>query len=560
MVRRGNAVLPSTAPSSLPFGLARLSPVARAWLLGGLALLLFCIQAKGRAVIGFDSRFVLFAQEMLRHGPSLFPMTYGEAYPDYPGTSTLLIYLLSLPFGRVDSLVAWLPSALASAAVVALVYRLLEPISVRWALLSVALLLLTATFVSETRAVSLDQMISALALGAFYLAYRDRAASLPRLLAWLGMLLVCGFLIRGPLGLVIPAGVVCACWVAAGDWQRLLGFGLFAGALLLLCCLALLALANLTGGAAFAREVLQMQVVGRIDGSAGASSPLYYFLSAPGNYALAFPLALPALALLLGAQGRSEAEGTRVLLRACVLAALVVMLGLSLPEAKKARYILAMAPYAAIIAAYPFHVAGNRLAAGLRLVLQALWLALPSLLGLALLLAWRHFPQQLADYHHALHRSLALLLVFQGLALWALARPRMRALGLAGCAVLSLWAAYIVAFEPIERGLYGTREFTLAADAAIGARPAPVVFVGLGKDAKAIKYLVNLDHDLQPRFIDQDDQLAGLQGPLYLVMDANHRRALEATPLAGLKPLVAADFDHDPYVLLYLPAPDEARE
>jgi len=552
-------VLPSISPSPLPFGLARLSPVARAWLLGTLALLLFCLQAKGREVIGFDSRFVLFAQEMLRHGPSLFPMTYGEAYPDYPGTSTLFIYLLSLPFGRVDSLAAWLPSALAAAAVVALVYRLLEPISVRWALLSVALLLLTATFVSETRAVSLDQMISALALGAFYLAYRDRERPLPRLLAWLGALMLVGFLIRGPLGLVIPAGVVCACWVAAGEWRRLLAFAPLAAGLLLICCLALLVVADLSDGAAFARSVLQMQVVGRLDGSAGASSPLYYFLSAPGNYAIAFPLALPALALLFGRHVRTEAQGTRVLLHACALAALVVMIGLSLPQAKKARYILAMAPYAAIIAAYPFHVVGSRLASVLRIVLQGIWFALPGLLSLALLFAWRHFPQ-LAEYHHAMHRALALLLLLQGAALWALAQPRQRALALAGCAVLSLWAAYIIAFEPIERGLYGTREFTRAADAAIGARPAPVVFVGMGKDAKAIKYLVNLDHDLQPRFIDQDSQLAGLQGPLYLVMDAARQRALESTPLAGLRPVVAAEFDHDPYVLLYLPAPDGARE
>jgi len=95
--------------SLLPSRLASLSPAARAWQLGALALLLFCAQAKGWAIIGFDSRFVLFAQKMLRHGPSLFPSTYGEPYPDYPGTSTLLIYLLSLPFGQVDSLAAWPP-------------------------------------------------------------------------------------------------------------------------------------------------------------------------------------------------------------------------------------------------------------------------------------------------------------------------------------------------------------------------------------------------------------------------------------------------------------------
>ncbi|WP_089389975.1 glycosyltransferase family 39 protein [Pseudomonas delhiensis] len=551
---------PSISLSPLPSRLASLGPAARAWLLGVLALLLFCAQAKGRAIIGFDSRFVLFAQEMLRHGPSLFPTTYGEPYPDYPGTSTLLIYLLSLPFGRVDSLGAWLPSALAAAAVVALVYRLLEPTSQRWALSAVALLLLTATFVSETRAVSLDQMVSALALGAFYLARRDHGRPLPPLLARLGALLLGGFLVRGPLGLVIPAAAVCAFWLAARDWRRLLVFGSFAAALLALACLALLGAAQLSGGPGFVREVLQMQVIGRLDGSAGASSPFYYFLSAPGNYALAFPLALPALLLLPGARGRGEDEGTRTLLLACVLAALLVMLGLSVPQAKKARYILAAAPYMAIVAAYPFQVAGSRLASALRWVMQALWAILPGVLALALAFAWRRLGGHLQGYHLALYGTLALLLVLQGSALWMLHHPRLRAPGLAGCAVLALWAAYILAFEPMERGLYGTRAFALAADAAMAARPAPVVFVGLGRDAKAIKYLVNLDHDLAPGFIDQDSQLQGLQGPLYLVMSAARRDALRASSVAGLKPLVAADFDHEPHVLLYLPATQQAHE
>lgn len=46
--------------------------------LGLLALLLFIAGSWHQAIIGFDSRFVLFAQEMLRHGPGFFPTTYGS--------------------------------------------------------------------------------------------------------------------------------------------------------------------------------------------------------------------------------------------------------------------------------------------------------------------------------------------------------------------------------------------------------------------------------------------------------------------------------------------------
>ncbi|MBF4213103.1 glycosyltransferase, partial [Pseudomonas donghuensis] len=80
--------------------------------------------------------------------------TYGQPYADYSAVSTLFIWLLSLPFGQVNSLSAWLPSAIAAAVIVTLMYRLLAPYSKRWALLSIALMLLTSTFVTETRAVS----------------------------------------------------------------------------------------------------------------------------------------------------------------------------------------------------------------------------------------------------------------------------------------------------------------------------------------------------------------------------------------------------------------------
>lgn len=101
----------------------------QAWGLGLLALLLFCAGAGQVTVIGFDSRFVLFAKEMLRHGPGFFPTTYGQPYADYSSASTLLIDLFALASGRVTTLAAWLPTAIAGALIVNLMYRLLAPSS-----------------------------------------------------------------------------------------------------------------------------------------------------------------------------------------------------------------------------------------------------------------------------------------------------------------------------------------------------------------------------------------------------------------------------------------------
>lgn len=268
-------------------------------LLGALTLLLFSVGDIHQAAIGFDSRFVMFAKEMLRHGPSFFPTTYGQPYADYNATTTLFIWLLSLPFGEVNSLTAWLPTAIASATIVTLIYRLVAPQSTTWALLSVVLLLMSVTFITETRAVSLDQILAAVSLGVFYLAYAHDHFGAPRRHFWLLVLLVLGFAIRGPIGLVIPTGMLCSYWLLSGQWRRMISVGLQALVILVLCIGLLLLLAWISGGQAFVQDVIRMQVTGRIDGSEGASSTLYYFTSSVGNYALAYPLAVLVLAVTL---------------------------------------------------------------------------------------------------------------------------------------------------------------------------------------------------------------------------------------------------------------------
>ncbi|PMY60896.1 MULTISPECIES: glycosyltransferase family 39 protein [Pseudomonas] len=517
--------------------------------LGLLALLLFCAGVYQQAVTGFDSRFVLFAKEMLRHGPGFFPTTYGQPYADYSSASTLLIYLFSLPFGRVVSLSAWLPTALASATIVSLIYRLLAPCSRTWALLSVALLLLSNTFICETRAVSLDQILAALALAVFYLGYAHDHFAAPRRLWLILALLVAGFAIRGPIGLVIPCGMLCSYYLLEGQWRRMLVFGGSALLLLLVCVALLLWLARLSGGPAFMQEVIRMQFTGRLDGSEGSSGPFYYFSSSLGNYALAYPLAILAwIGVLLAPRG--EPDPALKLLRLCTAAGLLVMIGLSIPQAKKARYLLPMLPMAAIVAAYPFQARQGRFMAWLRIAIQGIWLLLPGLLIVGLLVLQRKFPEQLTD----LTAMLALLGLLQGAALLMLVRPRWRAVGLAYTAVLAVWATYIGVFEPVERQLYDTRDFSLAAQRLIQSDPAPLVLHAMGKDAKAIKFMVHLDQDLQPLFTERPEALAAIPGPAWVIMDQSDLATLKATPLARLTPVLGGRFDKNDYVMLHLPA------
>lgn len=515
--------------------------------LGLLALLLFIVGNWHQAIIGFDSRFVLFAQEMLRHGPSFFPTTYGQPYADYLATSTLLTWLLSVPLGQVTSLTAWLPTAVASALIVVLVYRLTAPCSPRWGLLSIAMLLLSSTFISETRAVSLDQMLAAVALAVFYLGYAHDHFAAAKRLHWVFLLLLLGFAIRGPIGLVIPTGVLCSYYLINRQWRQLFSFGLLALALLAACVGLLLLLAKLSGGEDFMHDVIRMQFLGRMDGSEGSGGVLYYFTSSLGNYALAYPIALLVLlAVLMG--GRRAPDPALKLVLYCAAAGVLVMLGLSVPQAKKARYILPMLPMAAIIAAYPFAVTQGRLFAWLRALMLGIWTLLPTLLAIGLVVARRRYPEPLAD----LELIFVVLGLLQVLALLALFRSRLRTYGPALAAVLSLWATYIMVVEPLERQVYDTRTFSLAVKAQVQQQPAPLVLHALGKDAKAIKFMVNFDCDKVPLFTQLPAELKPVQAPAWLVMSQADFQALDDPRLRSITPTLTAAFDKTPYVLLHL--------
>jgi len=515
--------------------------------LGLLALLLFIAGNWHQAIIGFDSRFVVFAQEMLRHGPSFFPTTYGQPYADYLATSTLMTWLLSLPLGQVNSFTAWLPTSIASALIVMLVYRLTAPYSQRWGLLSVAMLLLSSTFISETRAVSLDQMLAAVALAVFYLGYAHDHFGAGKRLHWLYLLLLVGFAIRGPIGLVIPTGVLCSYYLINRQWRQLFSFGFLALALLVACVGLLLLLAKLSGGEVFMQDVIRMQFMGRMDGSEGSSGVLYYFTSSMGNYALAYPLALLVL-LAVAIGGRRAPDPALQLVLYCAAAGLLVMLGLSVPQAKKARYVLPMLPMAAIIAAYPFQVTQGRLFGWLRGLMLGLWTLLPGLLIVGLWLARPRYPEQLSH----LGGVFGILGVLQVLALLALFKSRLRSLAPALTAVLAVWSAYILVVEPLERSLYDTRTFSLAVQAQVKQQPAPVVLHALGKDAKAIKLIVNLDCDRVPLFTQLPAELATIQGPAWLVMSKADFEELQDPRFRSITPTLTGEFDKNPYVLLHL--------
>jgi hypothetical protein len=281
-----------------------------------------------------------------------------------------------------------------------------------------------------------------------------------------------------------------------------------------------------------------------MDGSEGVSGSLYYLTGSLGNYALAYPLALLVLAAVWLTDSR-QARPALQLVHYCTAAALIVLVGLSIPQAKKARYVLPMLPLVAIIAAYPFQVAQGRVFAWLRGGMQGLWLVMPTLLIVGLLIAQRRLAEPVTSV-------LITLGALQIIAIVVLLKSQWRAQGLALCAVLALWLVYIAAFEPVERRLYDTRTFSRAAFALVQRDPAPLVLHGLGKDAKAIKFMVNIGEDLQPLFTESIQELESVPGPAWIMMDQSDYNALHGTVLGTLQPVLSGRFDNNDFVLIHL--------
>ena len=100
--------------------------------------------------------------------------------------------------------------------------------------------------------------------------------------------------------------------------------------------------------------------------------------------------------------------------------------------------------------------------------------------------------------------------------------------------------------------LIDTRAFTHNALSLIDETPAPLVLHGMGKDAKAIKFMVNVDRDLLPVFTLSPDEVLALQAPYWIVMDRKDYEALQGTPLGDTAPALSGRFDKDDYVLLHV--------
>jgi 4-amino-4-deoxy-L-arabinose transferase-like glycosyltransferase len=305
--------------------------------------------ALGPEFIAFQTRFAVFAQNMLRDGPSFFPTLYGQAYPDYPALPTVLIWLLSKPVGRVTPLTAILPTAVASSLILVVVYRIGALRSRQWGLYAVLMTLLTYAFVFSARSISPDQYTALATAASFYVCDSATLLGRRRRLWWLPVLWVLSFACRGPIGLIVPAAVVGVYYLVRREYRAIILVGVGAACLGAACMALLLAAARYQGGEELYREVIRMQASDRLTHK--SDSPLEYWLGCFGTYAISYPLAVLVVAAC--ARRVMRRGDPDAMLLACLAAwVLIVLAGMSIPGKKTMRYVLPIAPALGLVAAY----------------------------------------------------------------------------------------------------------------------------------------------------------------------------------------------------------------
>lgn len=482
-----------------------------------VALFIFTIGLTQQEIIGFEARFYLFAQEMLRAGVGFFPTTYGEPYPDYTAASTILIYLCAKIFGGLDKFTAVLPSAITAALTVTITYCIGALNNKRYGFHAALLLLLTFAFFKSARTLTLDVYPALITVICFYLVY---AADLHPKRAhnkhWIYFFLLLGFIFRGPIGLVIPTGVILSYFLLDGRWKKALTIGINAFLLLILCTSVLLAMAYATHGKTFMQAVLHMQILGRIN---NVYRPIYfYFTDSFITYAMTYLL---AWLVLLGVILRREFDKQNLLKLFGFL--FIILIGMSIPGDKKPRYILPIAPALALIAATLFEKfqSSQRYELLLQKILRWIFFLIPAIFFVLLEIVYVCDSKRAFIFNIPYRELFLFLFIMQGIHFgsiyfhWRALNKQLNFLLIT--VTITFCVVYLAGIERINLYAERGRELIVAVEKQRLAAHAQLIFYKEQRDGFPIKYLIDIPQPTQALFMNDAQQLQQLNEPAFIV-------------------------------------------
>ncbi len=403
-----------------------------------------------------ETIYALAAREMLTTGHWFAPSVHGEPFLEKPPLG-YWPWMLSFALFGVNAFAARLPSVLATLLTAWLLAHTLRALLGRRTALVAALLYLSFLQVQVlARAAIFDPFLNLCITGALLLYARFLALARAQDLAWAGFFAGLGVAVKGPVGLVIPLGVIFAERVLAAGFAALVGIvpqlvrPRVLAAFLLAALPPYLGVYLSEGTAFFADFFLRHNLERAASAMQGHAGGWHYYLVviALGGLPLS-PALLPALAAAW--RRRSGTDHEALVLRLAFAWFIFVPLLFSFVATKLPHYVSSIWPAGAILLAlgWPKRPGWARAGAALAGLLGAFFVLLvpfwPELEHLV------HHPRARAALADAAPPDAALIvwgLFVLGMAVWAALRPqpmRLATLGLALGLAVAAGAAPVVA-------------------------------------------------------------------------------------------------------------------
>ena len=313
-----------------------------------------------RDIYGLEIRNALMAREMLENGLTIIPKVLGCYYPDYLPFYFWLATIFSMPVGTVSTLSAVFPSALAAVGLLALTYYLASRINRRTGWLSALILATIPSFWLNAGSASIDMLLAFFVTAAIICFYCKDEDNNPRrknvYILTGGVALLAAFMVKGPIGIVLPAVTWGGYLLLNKRFKDLVLFSFFILVVGLLCVGLELSLAYEAGGKGLVDDIIRMQVTGRLT---VANKPFYYYFISLLEIGSLWWLLIIVCSYVLVRAGKAKQEvcefanqqlGNSVnrLVFSWVLGIFTVF---SLAATKHARYLLPLYPALSIILA-----------------------------------------------------------------------------------------------------------------------------------------------------------------------------------------------------------------
>ena len=121
-------------------------------------------------------------------------------------------------------------------------------------------------------------------------------------------------------------------------------------------------------------------------------------------------------------------------------------------------------------------------------------------------------------------------------------------------ALAAQWLVLVTVVEPAKDLQFDTRQFVRQVEALRVSQPGPLVFLNLGRDTWAVRYMMNLDHDEQPSFISAADieRLSALPRPSWVIVARKETALLKGTPLEHQAPSFEGRLNDNPLMVFRL--------